>query len=332
MTNISQPGSIPIAQLTGNEIVSLNSGPVWTSATVRQIADLSGSQTGNTWYVNATTGSDTNPGTATQPFATLSKAQTAAVANNGDVVYLTGTVHLTATLAWAKADVSLIGLNSPSNNARARISATGATAFSPLVNVTGAGCSFINLGTFHGGFTGATGSQVCWNEAGGRNFYSDVQFFGGGDTTTAALAGMRSLTITGLGENIFSGCTIGLDTILRATNTNASLEFLSGTARNVFYNPIFQSYISDTADVHVLCAANGADRYQYMFDPIFANAVDSGSSTMAAAVTWAGGSPAGGLIISGGISVGATAVATTGPVYTNMAQANAAGVVAAKLT
>ena len=109
-------------------------------------------------------------GTATQPFATLSKAQTAAVANNGDVVYLTGTVHLTATLAWAKADVSLIGLNSPSNNARARISATGATAFSPLVNVTGAGCSFINLGTFHGGFTGATGSQVCWNEAGGRNF------------------------------------------------------------------------------------------------------------------------------------------------------------------
>ena len=111
--------------------------------------------TGNTWYVNETTGSDSNNGSRYAPFATLTAAQSAAVASNGDVVFLEGTVHVTATVVWAKNGVALVGLNSPSNNDRAGISATGATAFSPLVNVTGQGCQFTNIGTFHGGFTGA---------------------------------------------------------------------------------------------------------------------------------------------------------------------------------
>ena len=324
-------GTLPLATLTGTEMIAVdNGGAVITTATTRQIANLSG--TGNSWFVNATTGSDANGGSVSAPFATLTAAQNAAVASNGDVVYLTGTVHLTATLAWAKNDVSLVGLNSPSNNNRSRLSSTGAVPFSPLVNVTGQGCSFINLGTFHGGFTTPAGSQVCWAEAGGRNYYSDVQFFGGGDAVAAALLGMRSITVGGQGENVFSNCTFGLDTITRATNANATLEFISGTARNVFYNPVFQSYCTLATDCHVLTAANGADRYQYMFDPIFANAVDSGATAMNAAVLWAGGAPAGGLILKGGVSVGATAVATTGPVYSNAGQANAAAVVGVKIT
>lgn len=299
--------------------------------------------TGNSWFVNETTGTATGGGSVASPFATLAQAQTAAVANNGDVVYLTGSIHLTATLNWAKNNVSLVGLNSPSNNARARISTASVaqgltqtlfTALHPLVNVTAQGCSFVNLGTFFGGDGSLTPptAAICWAEAGGRNFYSDVQFFGGGDVLMAALAGMRSITVGGQGENVFSNCTFGLDTVTRATNANATLEFINGTARNVFYNPVFQSYVSTAGDLHVLTAANGADRYQYMFNPVFANAVDSGATTMSAAVTWAGGSPAGGLIITGGISVGATAIATTGPVYTNMPQANAAAGVGVKLT
>ena len=276
---------------------------------------VNSSATGNSWFVNATTGNDSDSGAADAPFATLAAAQEAAVASNNDVVYLMGTVHLTAPLVWAKNGVSLVGLAAPSDNDRSRISATGATPFSPLVNVTGQGCSFVNLGTFHGGFTGATGSQVCWNEAGGRNFYSNVQFLGGGDATTAALAGMRSLTITGGGENLFVGSTVGLDTIVRATNPNASLELLSGTARNTFRSTIFQALVSDASDVHVTVGADGMDRYCLFDDCTFINAVASTATTMTAAIT-ANGSAGGMIIISPTcVFVGATIVAASGPVY-----------------
>ena len=229
--------------------------------------------TGNWWFVNPATGSDGNTGAANSPLASLGQAQTNAVANNGDVVVLLGTVHLTATLTWAKAGVHLIGMGAKSNSDRARISSTGVTAFSPLVNVTATGCIFLNIGTFHGGFTGATGSQVCWAEAGERNYYGGCQFYGGGDATTAALAGMRSLTVAGY-ENVFEDCTIGLDTIVRATNANASLEFLAQSGRNRFRGCLFQSLITDTSDVHVKAAAGSLDRWTLFDKCSFLNAID----------------------------------------------------------
>lgn len=270
------------------------------------------SATGNSWFVNETTGVDTNPGNAQSPFKTLAAAQAAAVANNNDVVYLSGSVHLTATLNWDKAGVSLVGLSAPSDNDRSRISITGSTVFTPLVNVTAQGCSFVNLGTFHG-FADAS-AQICWNEAGGRNFYSNVQFLGGGNATAAAQAGMRSLTITGGGENLFVGCTIGLDTVVRATNANASLEFLSGTTRNTFRQCIFQSLVTDVSDVHVTVGSGGMDRYALFQGCTFINAIESTGSVMSAAIT-ANASAGGAIILQGCLSLGATAIATTGPVY-----------------
>jgi len=278
-----------------------------------RVAVTNSAAIGNAWFVNETTGLDTNVGSAASPFATLTAAQAAAVANNNDVVYLVGSVHVTATVVWAKAGVSLVGLAAPSNNTRARISATGATPFSPLVNVTAQNCSFVNLGTFHGGFTGATGSQVCWAEAGGRNFYSNVQFFGGGDATTAALAGMRSLTIGGQGENLFVGCTIGLDTIVRATNANASLEIIAGSTRNTIRSSEFPAYCTAAGDTFVTIASGGMDRYLILDGCVFQN---FGGTSLTAAITNAGGSPAGNVLVTPTcIFVGATAIATTGAVY-----------------
>lgn len=277
--------------------------------------------TGAYFWVNATTGSDGNTGGAQDPFATLTQALLA-VSNApnssalGNVIFLEGTIHTTATLNWTLNNTHLVGLTSPSDNDRARISSTGATGFSPLVKVTGTGCMFINIGTFHGGFTGATGSQVCWNENGGRNYYQNCQFLGGGDATTAALAGMRSLTITTGGENLFENCTIGLDTIVRATNANASMELLSGTPRNTMRNCIFQALISDVSDVHITVGADGMDRYLLLDNCSFINVVDSTSSTMSAAIT-ANVSAGGSILVQGGLSLGATAIATTGPVYVN---------------
>jgi hypothetical protein len=277
---------------------------------------------GNSWFVDAATGNDaTGDGSSTAPFASLTAALAAATANNGDTVYLQGTVHVTSTVNWNKNNVNLVGINAPSNNSRARISSTGATAFSPLVNVTSNGCSFVGVGTFHGGFTGATGSQVCWNEAGGRNYYSFVEFLGGGDATTAALAGMRSLTITGEGENVFEDCTVGLDTIVRATAANASLEMLGGTARNVMRRTVFQAYCTDTGDTHVLIQANGMDRYLLLDNCTFHN---FGGTSLTAAISNAGGSPAGDVILTPNcISVGASAIAASGAVY--VGQISAAG-------
>jgi hypothetical protein len=283
---------------------------------------------GNSWFVNETTGSDTNPGTAVLPFKSLAKAQSSAVALNNDVVYLYGSCHLTATLNWAKNGVSLVGLSAPSDNARARIApqsvANGltqaqATALTPMVNVTAQGCSFVNISAFYG-FDGSTitppTSSVCWAENGGRNFYSNVQFLGGGDVLMAALAGMRSLTI-GSDENLFIGCTVGLDTVQRITAVNASLEFLAGTssepARNTLRECIFQSWSGLTTNLH--CLVTVLDRYALFDRCSFFNAINSGGgSTFAVAFTIVSGVH-GSVLLQDCASVGSTVYATSGTIY-----------------
>lgn len=267
--------------------------------------------TGNYWFVNESTGSDGNSGTASAPFATLTQALAKCTAGNNDVVFLTGTVHVSATVAWSKNNTHLIGLSAPCDNDRSRISQTGTTLFTPLVNVTASGCIFANIATFHG-FNNAS-AQICWAEAGGRNFYQSCQFFGMGDATAAAQAGGRSLTVAGSGENKFYDCTIGLDTITRSTS-NASLEFLSGTPRNAFRNCIFQMLTSSASALHVTIGADGIDRYALFADCTLLNAVDSTSTTISAAVV-ANAAAGGSVIFQNAFSVGATAIATTGPVW-----------------
>lgn len=268
--------------------------------------------TGNFFWVNEGNGSDGNTGGPQDPLKTLSQALTNCVAGNNDVVMFTGTIHTTAALAWNKNNTHLIGLTAASNNDRARISQTGSAVFTPLVNVTAQGCIFKNLGTFHG-FDDAS-TQICWAEAGGRNYYSNVQFYGMGNATAAAQAGSRSLTVDGAGENLFEDCTVGLDTVLRATGTNASLEFLSNTPRNVFRRAIFQMLTSNAADVHITVGAAGMDRYAFFDECAFLNAIESTGTTINAAIT-ANAAAGGAIILRRPISLGATAIATTGPVY-----------------
>lgn len=278
----------------------------------RQQVLLAAEEPGNTWFVNPATGSDSNAGSAASPFASLAAAQSAAVANNNDKVFLLGDTHITATLNWAKAGVHLIGLAAKSGSPRARISATGATAFSPLVNVTGTGCKFLNLSAFHGGFTGATGAQICWAEAGERNYYNGVAFQGGGDATTAALAGMRSLTILGY-ESIFEDCVLGLDTVARTTAANATLEFLAQSGRNVFRDCRFIALCTDASDVHILAAAGTLDRWNLFEKCLFENAIDSTAISLTAAISCAA---AGGYLhLHDCSSVGSTLIAASGNVY-----------------
>ena len=97
---------------------------------------------GNSFWVDGVNGSDGNTGGPQDPFKTLNQAHSACQTGNNDVVFLTGTNHASATLNWTKNNTHLIGLSAPCDNDRSRISQTGSSVFTPLVNVTAAGCIF----------------------------------------------------------------------------------------------------------------------------------------------------------------------------------------------
>src|SRR5580704_16678857 len=96
--------------------------------------------TGNYFWVDETNGSDGNTGGPQDPFKSLLPAHASCLANNNDVVFLSGSNHTAVTLAWSKSKTHLIGLSPPSQNSRARIAVTNTAAttgaVSPLVNVT----------------------------------------------------------------------------------------------------------------------------------------------------------------------------------------------------
>lgn len=245
---------------------------------------------GNYFWVDQTNGSDGNTGGPQDPFKTLSRALAACTADNNDVVFFTGTIHLTSTLVWSKAKTHLIGLGVGTvGSSRSRISQTGSSVFTPLVSVTASGCMFVNVATFHG-FDDAS-AQICWTDSGGRNYYKRCDFLGMGHATAAAQAGGRSLLVTGTtGENTFEECQIGLDTITRSA-ANASLELAGGTPRNVFLRCIFPAITSSAGAFFVLTAGAAAmDRFQWFQDCLFVNAVNSTSTTMTDAFSLAASS------------------------------------------
>ena len=245
-------------------------------------------------FVDATLGNDGYPGTANNPVATLTQALAlCGTGNKNDVIFVTGTISLTATLEWSLNKTHLIGLTAPSNNDRARLSASG-TVFTPMVNVTGQGCIFANIGTFYG-FASAS-AQICWHEAGGRNYYNSCQFMGMGNATAAAHVGSRSLKVSGSnGENRFVNCQIGLDTVTRSA-VNASLEFSGAVMRNTFENCRFPFMTSDAGALGILASGAGAiDRWQEFVGCKFINNIQSTSTQMSALTTLS--ASAGGLLL-----------------------------------
>ena len=272
--------------------------------------------------MDETNGSDGNTGGPADPFATLTQALANCTANNSDVVFMVGSVHVSATVTWNKSKTHLIGLSPPSQNSRARIaignSVVSPNAVTPLVNVTAAGCYFKNIEGFNGINQAAT--QVTWAEAGGENYYENCNFIQTGHATAAAQAGSRALTLAS-DENLFVGCTIGGDTNVRATNANYTLETLVnpvsglGAARNIFRNCVFQMLSSDSSNAHINVGAGTIDRYLLLDHCTLIQAIESGQAAIAAAILASASSGGAVVLTPSTISLGATAIATTGPVY-----------------
>lgn len=237
------------------------------------------------YIVDPTNGSDNNNGTSFKtPLATLAAAEELCVANQNDVVlYLAGSssITLSAALVWDKNYTHLIGLCAPTRTAqRARIfQLSTLTGASPLITISASGCIFKDLYIFQG-VDDAT-SLINVSVTGGRNYFENVHFAGGGHATQA-IDGGASLKLDGAEENTFVKCTFGVDTIDAATGMMAVL-FDGEAHRNLFEDCIFRMRAGNTGAGFIeVVDATGIDRDNTFKDCIFVN--NSTSNDMASAV------------------------------------------------
>ncbi len=241
----------------------------------------------------------TQDGSQTKPYTDLPTAFSKAQGGKNDVVVLVGngaangSARLAAALDWNKDAVHLIGISSGVNiSNRSRITpVAGATAFATLFTVSGNGCLIKNIQFYHG-FTTGTTAQICLTVTGTRNLFEGCHVAGMADQESADDAGSRNVKISA-DENMFVGCTIGVDTVTRGA-ANASVEFAGATARNQFIDCIFP-FMTDAAGVlGILGTGAGCmDRFQLFKNCDFINATGSTSTTMTVLGSLTSASPGG---------------------------------------
>lgn len=226
---------------------------------------------GNVYYLDPTNGVDTNSGTAPESaVATMEVAYDLLTANNNDVlVYIAGSTALTLNeaLVWAKNYTHFVGICAPTRiGQRARIfQKSTLTGASPLITVSASGCHFQDLYIFQG-VADAT-SLINVSVTGGRNYFENVHFAGGGHATQAVDGG-ASLKLDGAEENTFVNCTIGVDTVDSATGM-AGILFDGEAHRNVFEKCTIRMRAGNAGAIWVEVAdATGIDR-----DTIFDNCI-----------------------------------------------------------
>lgn len=227
---------------------------------------------GKVIYLDPTNGDDGNDGlSADKAVRSLAVGYAKLDDGKNDVLlYVAGAngITLSSGFVWSKSYTHFIGACSETVVAqRARIfQAAAATGISPLFKVTGSGCVFKNLYVFHG-VDDAT-SKICFEVTGSRNVFESVHFAGIGHATMD-VAGAASLKITGGEENVFRGCTIGLDTISRGANS-VELLFASAAARNLFEDCIISAYVSNAGHALVeISGTTGIDRWNIFKNCIF---------------------------------------------------------------
>jgi len=171
------------------------------------------------FYVDPSRGAAGSVGSWDSPMASLEEAEDKCIANQHDhVIYVAGSSgdNLEAALVWDKNYTHLVGMCAQTGIAqRARLFQTSTlTGASPLLTISASGCVFKDFYIFQG-VDDAT-SLINVSVTGGRNYFENVHFAGGGHATQAVNGG-ASLKLDGAEENRFVHCTIGVDTIDAAT-------------------------------------------------------------------------------------------------------------------
>ena len=261
----------------------------------QSIARSSLGMTGNVYYCDPVNGLDGNngqlPSTAVQ---SLAAGYALLTSGNNDVLVLIGNGASSgsariSTFTWAKSACHLVGVCAPSAlSQRARIAnatTTGLTMTANFFIVSGSGCLFQNISWFVGAGAGQTGiaASICLTVTGSRNAFVNCDIEGMGDSTSATSATSRNILIQGSGgENLFSHCNIGLDSVVR-TNANASVELSAKTVRNSFEDCTFLMWSSDGLQYFLYGAAAGClDRWVLFKGCNFINSVKSGAGTACA--------------------------------------------------
>ena len=245
------------------------------------MAGLPFSKNAKYFFVDTTHGSDGNDGLSpSTPLATIIAAYALCTANQHDTIFLiagASGLNMTAALTWAKNYTHLIGICAPTMVAqRARIfQLSTLTGASPLFTVSASGCIFKNFYCFQG-VADAT-SLINWSITGGRNFFENVHFAGGGHATQAVNGG-ASLQLNGAEECTFRDCTIGVDTIAAATGM-AGLLLDAEARRNIFRGCHFTMYAGNAGAIFVeVTDATGIDRYTIFDNCLFSNPSATGMS------------------------------------------------------
>lgn len=224
--------------------------------------------TGKVFFVKPYTGSDSNRGNRPDSaFKTLAKALASARADKGDVVYLipesntaaNTTDYQPTALDWNKDGVHLIGLGAgPMIGQRARIAQTSTVkTIEDLFTVSADNCLIANLEVYQGVASSTATSPRAAVISGQRNRILNCQLSGNGDLAGSTdTAGARSLAVTG-SENTFQHCYIGLDTVIRATQTTEI--YVDSPARTIFEDCVVNSYTSLSTFKAITC--NAPDRF-----------------------------------------------------------------------
>jgi len=238
------------------------------------MAGIPYSQDAKYYFVDAANGSDSNDGLSLDhALATIIAAEDKCVANHHDTVfYIAGSssVTMTAALTWDKSYTHLIGICAPSAfSQRARIfQLSTLTNASPLLNITASGCIFKNFYIFQG--VNDAGSLINVGVTGGRNYFENVHFAGGGHAT-CAIDASASLSLSG-SENMFNHCTIGVETANHATGATGLLFGGTNATRNVFDDCIFQTWAVNKNVFHVeVTGVTSIQRYNYFRRCLFLN-------------------------------------------------------------
>jgi hypothetical protein len=245
------------------------------------------------YFVDPVNGSDSNTGTSFKsPLALVSTAYGKCVTGQHDVVILlagTSSNNETAAITWSKNLTHLIGLGAPTHvSQRSRI-VCNAVDLTPFITVSGYGNIFKNLQIWQGQDDATTLINV--SVTGNRNYFENVHFAGGGHATQAIDGGM-SLQISGGKENLFKGCTIGIDTVEDGTGmAGLSVAATGGAARNKFVDCEFRMFAGHAGAIFVeLLGNSGLDRDLTFKNCIFMNL--SGTAMTSAFVVAAGFDPA----------------------------------------
>lgn len=232
-----------------------------------------GPSQGNCYFVKPRTGVDGNDGMSpASAVKTLAAALALCTANQNDTVYMLAesntaastTDYQSTTLDWNKDGVHLIGVNCGAPiGSRSRISnLSTAAALAPMFKLSANNCLIQGIEFFQG--TPASGTtSVAVEVTGQRNHIVNCQISGNGDLTGVAdVSGSRSLKLSG-SENCFDNCYIGLDTVIRATQTT-EVEISAG-ARNQFRGCHFETYTS-LSTFKMISVATGCDRFVKLLD------------------------------------------------------------------